>query len=127
MDIPWSRISLNRAHPSMELDYPEFNETEGEKLAAYMNPASAEKLFAGSGHTFAEIAALGKDRKPLPHFPLAASLEAKTHVEVTKIESANIVARLPGSDSSSEGRVRRALRAPRPRWHRRAHQRRPHL
>ncbi|MGA3197291.1 MAG: M28 family peptidase, partial [Terriglobales bacterium] len=60
--------------------------------------ASAEKLFAGSGHTFAEIAALGKDRKPLPHFPLAVSLEAKTQVEVTKIKSANLVAKIPGSD-----------------------------
>src|SRR5208337_1733210 len=33
MDIPWSRIALNRAHPSMDLDYPEFSETEGAKLA----------------------------------------------------------------------------------------------
>ncbi len=98
MDIPWSRIALNRAHPSMDLDYPEFNETEGDKLAATINPASAEKIFAGSGHTFAEISALAKERKPLPHFPLAVSLEAKTHVEVTKVESANIVAKLPGSD-----------------------------
>jgi Zn-dependent M28 family amino/carboxypeptidase len=98
MDIPWSRMALNRAHPSMDLDYPEFDETAGEKLAAYVNPASAEKLFAGSGHTFEEIATLGKDRKPLPHFPLAASLDAKTKVEVTKIESANLVAKLAGSD-----------------------------
>ncbi|MBZ5613322.1 MAG: M28 family peptidase [Acidobacteriia bacterium] len=98
MDIPWSRIGLNRAHPSMELDDPEFNETEGAKLAAYVNPAHAEKFFAGSGHTFEEIAALGKDRKPLPHFPLAFSLAAKTKVEVTKIEAANLVAKLPGSD-----------------------------
>jgi Zn-dependent M28 family amino/carboxypeptidase len=98
MDIPWSRVALNRAHPSMELDYPEFNETEGEKLTATVNPESAEKLFAGSGHTFAEIAALGKGRKPLPHFPLAVSLEAKTHVDLAKVESANIVAKLPGSD-----------------------------
>jgi len=71
MDIPWSRISLNRTHPTMDLDYPEFNETAGAQLAVTINPASAEKLFAGSGHTFAEIAELGKDRKPLPHFPLA--------------------------------------------------------
>ncbi len=82
----------------MELDYPEFNETEGDELAVTMNPASAEKLFAGSGHSFAEIAALGKERKAMPHFALAVSLEAKTRVEVTKVESANIVARLPGSD-----------------------------
>src|ERR1700690_1389611 len=98
MDIPWSRVALNRAHPSMELDYPEFNETEGEKLTATVNPASAERFFAGSGHTFTEIAALAKDRKRLPNFPLAVSLEAKTHVDLTKVESANLVARLPGSD-----------------------------
>jgi Zn-dependent M28 family amino/carboxypeptidase len=98
MDIPWPRIALNRAHPSMDLDYPEFNETEGAKLAVTFNPASADKLFAGSGHTFAELAALGKDRKPLPHFPLTVSLEAKTRVELKKIESANIVAKIPGSD-----------------------------
>jgi Zn-dependent M28 family amino/carboxypeptidase len=98
MDIPWSRMALNRAHPSMDLDYPEFNETEGAKIAVTVNPASAEKFFAGSGHTFEEIAALGKDRKPLPHFPLAVSLAAKTKVDVTKIESANLVAKLPGSD-----------------------------
>ncbi len=98
MDIPWSRIALNRAHPSMDLDYPEFNETAGAKLAVTVNPAHAEKFFAGSGHTFVEIAALGKDRKPLPHFPLAVSLAAKTKVESTKIESANLVAKIPGSD-----------------------------
>jgi Zn-dependent M28 family amino/carboxypeptidase len=98
MDIPWTRISLNRAHPSMDLDYPEFNETEGGKLTVSVNPASAEKFFAGSGHTFEEIAALGKDRKPLPHFPLAVSLAAKTRVDVTRIESANLVAKIPGSD-----------------------------
>jgi Zn-dependent M28 family amino/carboxypeptidase len=98
MDIPWSRIALNRAHPSMDLDYPEFNETEGAKLAVTVNPPSAEKFFAGSGHTFEEIVALGKDRKPLPHFPLAVSIAAKTRVDVTKIESANLVAKIPGGD-----------------------------
>jgi Zn-dependent M28 family amino/carboxypeptidase len=98
MDIPWSRIALNRAHPTMDLDYAEFNETEGEKLAVTINPASAEKLFAGSGHTFEEIAALGKERKPLPHFPLAVSLAAKTKVEIAQVESANLVAKFPGTD-----------------------------
>jgi Zn-dependent M28 family amino/carboxypeptidase len=98
MDIPWSRIALNRAHPTMDLDYPEFNETEGAKLAVTINPASAEKLFAGSGHTFQEIAALGKERKPLPHFPLTVSIVAKTKVEVTHVESANLVAKFPGTD-----------------------------
>jgi len=98
MDIPWSRMALNRAHPTMDLDYPEFNETEGDKLSAIINPASADKLFAGSGHTFAELAALAHERKPLPHFALPVSIEAKTRVEVTHVESANLVARIPGTD-----------------------------
>jgi Zn-dependent M28 family amino/carboxypeptidase len=98
MDIPWSRISVNRNHPSMDLTDPEFNETSGLQLGISFNPASAEKLFAGSGHTFAEIAALGKDRKPLPHFPLSVSLRANAVIQTATLESANIVAKLAGSD-----------------------------
>jgi Zn-dependent M28 family amino/carboxypeptidase len=98
VEIPWARIALNRAQPSMDLDYPEFAETEGDQLGAYVNPAKAEKLFEGSGHTFAEIAGLAKEHKPLPRFPLAVSLEAKTKVEVNKADSANLVGKLPGSD-----------------------------
>jgi Zn-dependent M28 family amino/carboxypeptidase len=98
MDIPWSRISVNRNHPSMDLADAEFNETPGQQLGVAFNPASAEQLFAGSGHTFAEIAALGKDRKPLPHFALAVSLKANAVILSKSVESANIVAKLTGSD-----------------------------
>ncbi len=98
MDIPWSRISVNRNHPSMDLADAEFNETPGLQLGVAFNPASAEQLFAGSGHTFAEIAALGKDRKPLPHFSLAVSLKADAVIQTKSLESANIVAKLTGSD-----------------------------
>jgi Zn-dependent M28 family amino/carboxypeptidase len=105
MDIPWSRVSLNRAHPAMDLADPEFNETAGLKTFLIFNPAQAEKLFAGSGHTFAEIAALGKDRKPLPRFPLAASLQARASVKHSEVESANVIARLPGSDPALKNEV----------------------
>jgi Zn-dependent M28 family amino/carboxypeptidase len=98
MDIPWSRMSLNRAHPSMDLADPEFNETQGLKMAMTFNPAQAEKLFTASGHTFAEIAALGKDRKSLSHFPLGISLKARAVVKTTSVESANIIGTLPGND-----------------------------
>ena len=105
MDIPWSRMSLNRAHASMDLAAPEFNETKGLEMSLTFNPAQAEKLFAGSGHTFAEIAALGKDRKPLPRFPLTALLKARASVKRTEVESANVVARLPGTDPALKGEV----------------------
>src|SRR5579859_6943233 len=97
MDIPWSRMSLSRTRPSMGLADPKFDETPGEKLALIFNPAQAGKLFAGSGHTFEEIAALGKERKALPRFPLAVSIKTKAKVETHELESANVIARLPGS------------------------------
>jgi Zn-dependent M28 family amino/carboxypeptidase len=98
MDVPWTRIALNRNHPSMDLADPQFFETAGLKIAVIYNPASAEALFAGSGHTFGEIAALAKDRKPLPRFPLNVSLVANAVIEKKNVESANLVAKLPGSD-----------------------------
>jgi Zn-dependent M28 family amino/carboxypeptidase len=98
MDIPWSRMSANRTHPSMDLVGEEFNETAGLKISLTYNPARAEKLFVGSGHTFAEIAELGKDRKPLPRFALGSSLKCHAVVKSTSVESANVIASLPGSD-----------------------------
>lgn len=98
MEMPWSRMSLNRAHPSMALADPEFDETAGLKTQIIFNPEHAEKLFAGTGHTFAELAALAKDRKALPRFPLPVSLKARASVRKTAVESANVIARLPGSD-----------------------------
>ena len=98
MDIPWSRMALSRTLPSMEIADPEFDESKGEKLAMYFNPAHADKLFEGSGHTFEEIAALGKDRKPLPRFALAASIRTTAKLERKEAESANVVATLPGVD-----------------------------
>jgi Zn-dependent M28 family amino/carboxypeptidase len=99
MDVPWTRTSLNRLHPSMELAGAEFNETAGENLALYLNPAHADKLFAGSGHSFAELAELAKSRQPLPRFPLNVSIQAKARVRKKMVESANLVARLPGNDA----------------------------
>src|SRR5216684_2588093 len=93
MEAPWARSALNRLHPNMGLAGAEFNETEGEKLALYFNPAHADKLFEGSGHTFAELAELAKDRKPLPHFPLTASIQARAKMKKKAVESANLVAK----------------------------------
>jgi Zn-dependent M28 family amino/carboxypeptidase len=98
MDVPWARVALNRLHPSMELAGAEFNETEGEKLALTFNPEHADKLFAGSGHNFQELAELAKERQPLPHFPLTVSIQAKARVKKKAVESANLVASLPGND-----------------------------
>jgi len=98
MDFPWSRSSLSRTHPQMDLADPEFNELASQRVALTFNPARAEKLFAGSGHTFQELADLAKDQKPLPRFPLTVSLKSLAHVEKQEVTSANVIAKLPGSD-----------------------------
>jgi Zn-dependent M28 family amino/carboxypeptidase len=98
MDIPWLRISANRAHPSMALKGTEFDETTGQELAVTFNPEKAQKLFEGSGHTLQELLDLLKERKPLPRFPLAISVRARASVNKKALESANLVAQLPGSD-----------------------------
>jgi hypothetical protein len=98
MDIPWSRLTLARKRPSMTLADPELDDGRGVGLAVTFNPAHAEKLFQGSGHSFKDLAAIAKDRKPLPTFPLTASLQARAKIIRKDVESANIVAKRPGSD-----------------------------
>jgi Zn-dependent M28 family amino/carboxypeptidase len=98
MDIPWSRMKLARTRPSMALAESSMNESQGIQLLVTFNPAEAEKLFQGSGHTFDEIAALAKDRKPIPTFPLTAGIKAHAKVIVTNVDSDNVVAKLPGTD-----------------------------
>lgn len=98
MDIPWGRMTLARTRPSMTLADPELDETRGMSLVVVFNPVQAEKLFRDSGHSFAELAALAKDRKPLPRFPLTARIQARAKIIRKDVESANVVAKLPGSD-----------------------------
>jgi Zn-dependent M28 family amino/carboxypeptidase len=96
MDIPWARSSLARFQVSMTLaDDPE---ERGAGLGVTINPAHADKLFAGTGHTFTEILALADAGKPLPHFAIPASLRAKVAVKRGTVESQNIAAIYPGSD-----------------------------
>ncbi len=98
MDIPWPRIRNNASQPGMLLEEPALQETAGEKVALTVNPAHAEKLFAGSGHTFSEILKAGQKGEPLPHFPLKYSLRVEPVVSKSKVVSQNIAAILPGSD-----------------------------
>jgi Peptidase family M28 len=95
---PWERTAPSRLNPVMTLVDPRFNDLAGMKVGVGVNPASAERLFTGSGRTLAELLAIADARKPLPRFPLAASLRARVTLESTAIESDNVAALLPGSD-----------------------------
>ena len=109
MDFGWERIASGASQPGMRLaatpsdaaiaaKHPSLADYHRTLFSATFNPAEAEKLFAGSGHTFAEILALADAQKPLPRFALNKSISATVSTENTHVESPNIVARLEGSD-----------------------------
>ncbi|HXG56991.1 MAG TPA: M28 family metallopeptidase [Vicinamibacterales bacterium] len=98
MDTPWERSMMSRFLPSLTLADAALDETAGQQLAVTINPARAEKFFAGSGHTFKEILDVAAQGKPLPRFPIPASLRATVTVATERIESQNVAGILPGTD-----------------------------
>jgi len=109
MDFPWDRVASNASQPGMWLTAQPGDEAVAKRhsaladvhtprFSATFNPAQAEKLFAGTGHTFAEILALADAQKPLPHFDLGKSLTATVATERSLVESPNLAARLEGAD-----------------------------
>ena len=111
MDFGWARVASSASQPGMRLapdakdaavaaEHPALAEIRRTVLSAQWNPAEAEKLFAGTGHTFAELLALADAQKPLPRFALNKTLKAEVTTETSQVESPNIVAKLEGSDSA---------------------------
>jgi hypothetical protein len=98
MDVPWARSTLARTQPQMALADSSLDETGGQQIAITMNPAQADKLFAGSGHTFAEQLSLVDAGKPVPGFALPSRLEAAVRAERSDVESQNVAGILRGSD-----------------------------
>ena len=97
-DIPWDRSKLSRFMPAVAISDPALDETRGQQVAVTFNPASAERLFVRSGHSFAELLALSNEGKVLPRFPLPMSARVKVAITAAKLESDNVIGILPGID-----------------------------
>ena len=97
-DIPWDRSKLSRFMPALAIADPALDETLGQEVAVTINPDRAEKLFAGSGHTFKELLALSNEGKVLPRFSIPASARVVVAIDAKAIESDNVVGILPGTD-----------------------------
>jgi len=100
MDIPWDRQMTLAGLAGMYLADPRLQETGGPRFTATFNPAEAEKLFARSGHSFAEILKLADAGRPIAGFPLNLSLRAKVATERRTLSSPNILGVLPGADAA---------------------------
>ncbi len=96
-ESPWESTVRNAAQPGMLFadsgirDEPPF-------VSLSWNAAEAERLFAGSPRTFAQVAADADASQPLRSFPLATRLSGRLAATSRTVSSPNVVARLPGSD-----------------------------
>src|SRR3984957_8526032 len=108
MDFGWQRVASSASQPGMRLavapdadavaaKHPALADVHSTMFSATFNPAQAEKLFAGTGHTFAELLALADAQKPLPRFALGKSLMATVVGETSHVVSPDIVGELKGS------------------------------
>jgi Zn-dependent M28 family amino/carboxypeptidase len=97
MEVPWARLSANRLQERMSLADLFFAASTG-SFSATWNPAKADQLLEGSGHTFAEILDAADHNRPLPHFALAANVRAHTATDIGKVQSRNVVGLKAGSD-----------------------------
>jgi Zn-dependent M28 family amino/carboxypeptidase len=97
-DIPWERSKLARFLPSMAIADPALDETSGQQLAVTVNPATAEKFFDGTGHTFKELLELSNAGQVLPRFAVPASIRATVAVDTQSLSSDNVIGILPGTD-----------------------------
>jgi hypothetical protein len=112
MDFGWDRVASSASQPGMWLApepgdeavarrHPALADDHDPMFAATFNPAQAERLFAGTGHTFAELLALADAQKPLPRFDLKKRMTATVVTERDAVVSPNLVAKLEGSDPAA--------------------------
>ena len=99
VEIPWARQRLLAAQPGMYLADASLRETPDGFFGAAVDPDKSEALFAGSGHTFAELCVLADASKPLPHFDLPLRFKASIVVTREHLSSPNLIAKLPGRDA----------------------------
>lgn len=98
MDIPWPRLALARFGPTMSIADPAFEEMQGLKFSARINPEHADKILGDSGTSLADLLQLVDNRLPLPKFPLNLNFRAKVAIKHSQVESQNVIGVLAGSD-----------------------------
>jgi hypothetical protein len=99
VDLPWPRLINSVMTTELRPEPPTIDDQGwNRQLGAVISPDVADKVLAGTGHTLDELVALNQEGKPLPHFILPSRVRAKIVYESGKVESPNVVAKIPGSD-----------------------------
>src|SRR5688500_1728034 len=98
LGAPWDAAVRNSEHPAMFFADPELRNEAGPFAAVRWNPAEAQRLFAGQGRSFADIARAADASQPLPGFDLRARFTGRFTASQRPLSSPNLVARLTGRD-----------------------------
>ncbi|MEP6783914.1 MAG: M20/M25/M40 family metallo-hydrolase, partial [Acidobacteriota bacterium] len=84
--------------PVITLSDRDVQNLSGQIFSLNVTARGAEKLFAGTGHTFAELTELAREAKPLPRFVIPGTLKAHATLTRDSFDAANIAALFEGSD-----------------------------
>jgi hypothetical protein len=91
VEIPWARQKLLAGQPGMYLADATLRDAKDGFFAAGVDPEHSQRLFDGSGHSFAELCALADASKPLPRFALNEQLQATIVARRDSLRSPNLV------------------------------------
>jgi Zn-dependent M28 family amino/carboxypeptidase len=86
------------AQPMVVLADRDLQDQAGQVVSLTVTRAGEAKFLAGTGHTVEELDQLIADKKPLPRFPLPATLRAHASVTRTSVDSENVIGIVEGSD-----------------------------
>ena len=103
-DSPAASTTTTRAaaSPTPQMTFAladrDLQETAGLKVSVTLTRSGAAKFLESSGHTLEELDQFIADKKPLPRFPLTATLRAKATLKRAQVPSDNIVGIYEGTD-----------------------------
>jgi Zn-dependent M28 family amino/carboxypeptidase len=97
---PWAAIRKSVAAPRFTWIAPDGRAwAPGVKIAAQVNGAAAEALFAGSRMTLKQVLDQAASKGAMPRgFALRAPVRLERHSTVERMQSSNVVGLIPGSD-----------------------------
>lgn len=99
---PWEFFQSAAGKPSMSLVDADGNVVDGHpsvRIGAMVNITAADLLFADTGKTASDVFAAAKDGS-LKGFDLPGTITITARSRLQRLESRNVVARLPGSDAT---------------------------
>ncbi len=100
MEVPWTRMEAVWGTPHLSLLEPKMDDFGGMQFNATWNPAKANQLLAGTGHTIETILDAADNQNELPRFATKVVLRGDIQVKSHLLSSKNVVAVHAGSDES---------------------------